>query len=233
MSEIGLIKSCCRKTEIYTFGTIGQNGYYYYECDWIKNTKHSRLVHILIAEVFLNNYNRLTDGLVVDHIDTNKLNNSVLNLRVVSISENLNNLKTREKSSLPIKCLNKGITVYFRGLSECARILKLNSPGSIYDWVSGNHPCTLYSDLTDFQYVSKQELENGDIKFIESFEELNLPNIPRRITSREEMIKFINDNKLTCKKDFISNGMENFYNSFIRRFPPIVYYKKEKTERLD
>lgn len=225
ISEIGLIKNCCRRTQSYTFGTLGPNGYYYYDCSLIN---HSRLVHILVAEIFLNKGNKILDGLVIDHIDTNRQNNSVSNLRIVSMKENMNNSNTCKKAMLPVKCLNKNETIYFKSLSDCANILKMNTPGSICDWVKGRHSCILYPDLTNFQYVSQDEILNNNIKFIESFEELDLPEIiPRMIKSREEMIKFINDNKLTCKKDFINNGLENFYNSFVKRFPPIVYYKNK------
>lgn len=228
ISNTGLIRKDYKKLINYTFGTKGPNGYYYYRGGVESKDKHSALVHVLVAEFFLNCGQKIPEGMVVDHIDTNRWNNSITNLRIVSMKENLNNLNTLEKFYLPIKCINIDQVVYFRSLTDCAKILKMNNASSICDWVKGRHSCTLYpGKLTNFEYVSEEELLNNNIKFIESFEELNLPAmIPRDIKTREEAIKFINDNKLTCKKDFIKKGLENFYNSIVKRFPPIVYYKE-------
>jgi len=51
------------------------------------NPKRTVLAHQIIASIF-HNYNFGSHKIVVDHIDSNKLNNSYLNLRIVSQREN-------------------------------------------------------------------------------------------------------------------------------------------------
>jgi hypothetical protein len=64
----------------------------------ITNDKHlCRLVHRLVAEAFIENDD--DTKLFVDHIDTNKLNNNVSNLRWVSHKENMNNVITKQNIS--------------------------------------------------------------------------------------------------------------------------------------
>ena len=52
-----------------------------------RGKKEHKLIHRLVAEAFLDE-NLSTSGLVVDHIDTNRKNNSKENLRVVTYAEN-------------------------------------------------------------------------------------------------------------------------------------------------
>ena len=59
----------------------------YYQVGFLLNGKRCvRLVHRLVAETFLNNPNNLRD---VDHIDNDKLNNTLENLRFCTHSFNL------------------------------------------------------------------------------------------------------------------------------------------------
>lgn len=61
-------------------------------------------VHRLIAEYFIENKNGLT---IVDHRDTNKLNNSISNLRFCTASENCKNKKTQKNNKLKIKNIQR------------------------------------------------------------------------------------------------------------------------------
>lgn len=54
----------------------------------------------IVAELFIPNIENKPE---VDHIDTNKLNNKVENLRWVTHKENMNNIKTRENISISRK----------------------------------------------------------------------------------------------------------------------------------
>lgn len=226
ISSIGLLKIIKKAGLIvFTFGTVDAKGYYV-GADFIKG--HSSFMHVLVAEYFLNNGNKLPEGKLVDHIDTNRKNNLFKNLRIVTQKENINNPNTLKKLSTPIKCIitSTNKIVYFKGIMNCSRILKMNNPGSVCDWVKGRYVCT-YPGLSNFEYMTKDEINNPNTEYISSFDELGLyPIRPRDIKSRDEAVKFINDNKLTCKKDFITNGLEKFYKSIIKRFPPIVYYKE-------
>jgi hypothetical protein len=58
-----------------------------------KNGNLARLIHRLVAQTFIPNYNNKP---FVDHIDTNILNNDVTNLRWVTPKENMNNERTLE-----------------------------------------------------------------------------------------------------------------------------------------
>ncbi len=80
---------------------IMNTGYYMvnipYYIDGKKKTKY-KLVHVLVAEAFIENPDPSTKT-AVDHKDTNKLNNEVTNLRWVTNSENMMNPLTRKHNS--------------------------------------------------------------------------------------------------------------------------------------
>lgn len=84
---------------------IGSDGYY--RVDLYKNKKKKHFgVHRLLAQTFLKNHENKP---LVDHVDMNKLNNDLTNLRFATKSENSTNVKIRKDNKLKIRgiCINK------------------------------------------------------------------------------------------------------------------------------
>ena len=76
IDENGNVYNSITKKELK--GSVGENGYRYYRLS--KNNKKKMFyAHRLVAETFLENLP------VVNHIDGNKLNNDIYNLRQVSL----------------------------------------------------------------------------------------------------------------------------------------------------
>ena len=66
----------------------------------INNKKHTQLVHILIANAFIANPD---EKLSVDHIDNNKCNNKLHNLRRATTTENNQNRGMRTDNTSGVK----------------------------------------------------------------------------------------------------------------------------------
>lgn len=70
-----------------------KNGYYQIKVQIKNNIERTFMVHQIIASVFLN-HKISGRNIVVDHIDSNKLNNNVNNLQIITIRENCSKEKT-------------------------------------------------------------------------------------------------------------------------------------------
>lgn len=88
-------------------------------------------IHVLVAETFLNGNKKLEKGLVIDHINTNSLDNRVENLRICSQKENMNNPNTLEKLSKKVIDPNGKV---FKSVSECADEYGC-VPTTIINWI--------------------------------------------------------------------------------------------------
>lgn len=106
----------------------------YYKVVLSKNNKQKDfLIAYLVYFNFVENAN-IIDGFVIDHIDGNKLNNELVNLRYISRSENViaSLYEQNSYSSLrKVACYKEGILVKtFNSCKEAGRELKLD-PSSI------------------------------------------------------------------------------------------------------
>ncbi len=72
---------------------------YLYVCLMHNGIKRDYRVHRLVYKVFVGD---IPEGMVIDHIDGNKLNNNINNLRCVSPTDNMRNPNTRNKCAKPV-----------------------------------------------------------------------------------------------------------------------------------
>ena len=91
------------------------NGYYKVSLKDNENKSKTKRVHRLIGEAFIPNPNNKP---VIDHIDNNKLNNDIANLRWASIKENTYNSKLSTRNTSGVK----GISWHSRDKCWRARI---------------------------------------------------------------------------------------------------------------
>lgn len=92
ISSCGKLKNNKSGRILKTF--IGGHGYEY--CRIINNDGHFKTtIHNLVSMVFIGSR---PENFEIDHIDRNKLNNNVYNLRYVSKSDNLKNKNVRTKA---------------------------------------------------------------------------------------------------------------------------------------
>ena len=150
----------------YTIGTLYNTGYL---CLTIKSrpTK-SKSIQSLVVKYFINGGKDYSLDLQVDHIDTNPLNNRVENLRLVTGKENMNNLITKKKKYVPIKCIYKGEKKYFKNRLDCSKFL-LVSRESVRNWINKTSTPS-NPNYSNFEKVTEDELrdlESRKLKFTE------------------------------------------------------------------
>ena len=110
---------------------ISTSGYYYVQLI-IDKKKYMKFVHRLVAEMFIENKNEQ-----VDHINGNKLDNNVENLRWVSARENYFNYGYKERiehKKKKIIAIKDNKILEFNSRLECAEYFKCNKSKIKYDY---------------------------------------------------------------------------------------------------
>lgn len=122
ISKDGIIINFKRNKELKYF--IDKDGYYRVGfC--INNKKYNRFVHRLVALTYIDNPENFP---LVDHIDGNRTNNSVENLRWVDYKGNSRNTIQNKKVIVKLETENK----IFNTVSEAAEYLNISSTALVH-----------------------------------------------------------------------------------------------------
>jgi len=148
--------------------SLNKNGYCFNTFTYKGNTK-SMCSHRFIYEAC--NDIIIKAGYEIDHIDKNKANNTISNLRCVTIQENrknrdftnllkIQNIAHTLKRYIKAICIETGEYICFVSKSQCAKHLKI-SPALVYLVSSGiaKTANTLYGKYT-FEYMDEQDAKN-------------------------------------------------------------------------
>jgi hypothetical protein len=142
-------------------GSINNHGYKYLQIS-NKGKRTNILFHHMVAKCFLNKLNN--DKNLIDHIDRNKLNNNINNLRYVNHKENIqnsciyrNDIKETDKI-LRRTILNKELYYKKNGGSKTRK----KGTGQLYQRENGNWRACIQKNNIRYgkTFKSKEEAEN-------------------------------------------------------------------------
>lgn len=130
--------------------SLNKRGKGYYQINLIKDKKiYCKFIHQIVAETFIGK----VDGLVIDHIDGNSLNNSIENLQYVSHHENIrryykNNINKKSKYlNVSFDKKYKKWHAYFQYLGKKRKFL-------------GYHNCETKAYFAVLNYINCNDLFN-------------------------------------------------------------------------
>jgi hypothetical protein len=123
ISNTGRLKSIIKNgVEKLLKGSLSKQGYWQYSLNWKEKNKYNvYTAQQLVAISFLNHFPDSTKGYVIDHINDNRLDNRLENLRLVTAQENaFNRSRLNAKGYTWNKCANET----FLFLSKCTMNFK-------------------------------------------------------------------------------------------------------------
>ena len=118
ISNLGNVKSLCWNKEIIR-KPFNTNGYWMVNLCLLNSKIKTLTIHRLIAEHFIENPENKP---LVDHIDGNKLNNKLSNLRWATRNENMHNQKISKSNTTGFK----GVT-YYKPTKKFAAKIKIDN----------------------------------------------------------------------------------------------------------
>ena len=123
----GLVQPYINRDGYQIVGLIDRNG-----------KRKTHLIHQLVAKHFIDNP---SNHKIVDHINTNRIDNKYFNLRWTTQQENMNNDKTKENLSRPVIVLdrNGGIISDKLGVEETAKYIGIGK-GTLTNLLKSNCP---------------------------------------------------------------------------------------------
>lgn len=104
--------------------------------DGIKRKTYTKYIHRLLAESFIPNPNNYNE---IDHIDNNKQNNNIDNLKWCSHKQNMNNEMTKLKwkgNHKKVQCYNSNHSYQFNDIKEASIFFKV-AKSAISNCLSG------------------------------------------------------------------------------------------------
>lgn len=189
-----------------------------------QNTKFR--IHHLVYITFMNDYN---DKNIIDHIDGNKLNNNLNNLRCISQSDNIknaykNNDKMYQKNKIEIYDLENNLIKEVESTEEARIFLNLKSKGSIFQCLKGNYKTTGGYIL---KYKNDKIIENIKNKYIDDITEYKSLDI---IEEKDFTNYLINKNGDIINKKYNNRKIKTFINENGYLTADLYYESKNKKQ---
>lgn len=122
----------------------------YYEVLFSVNKKrYYKKVHQVVAETFLG---EPKDGYVVDHIDANRKNNDLSNLRYITVTHNTRRGRVGVKPAiaLKVKVVLDGVTTEHLSINDCCKFLNISTT-SFHRLKSSGFGCRAKYNLVSFK----------------------------------------------------------------------------------
>ena len=167
-------------------GSVNNRGYRYFQIQR-DGQRNNHLFHQLVAEAFIG---ERPEGLVVDHIDRDKLNNSAANLRYISFTENIRNSSVYyDHIDEPDLIKRRNLLERQRRLRKSGGVLSRNPPGAGYihktiynTWAFSVR--TNYRE-TKITFKTREEAEDARRKHIDALHFEGAPKDPLKLTDDE------------------------------------------------